>query len=249
MATGGINNLNGGGGYDTVSYEGSSTGVTVSLLTGSGSGGDAASDILVSIENLTGSDSADTLTGDANNNTLVGGLGNDTLTGNDGNDILDMRSGRDMADGGNGDDTFLIDASNNANLPSYAIGNNNTSWAYGGGDTVDLYGLVIGDYSLSSLFTYSGTYSTNIIRNMEILDIRSDGASTSLTVTSTDVQSFADGGTSSQIWIKADSGDSLNVSTAAGETVIHSTGSTGMTDYTVYNASGTQLAQIHWQTA
>lgn len=246
----GADTLIGGSGTDTASYAGAGSAVTVNLSTLSQQNTlGAGSDTLSGIENLIGSDWNDTLTGDASNNTLVGGLLNDTLVGNDGNDTLDMRSGRDTATGGNGDDTFLIDVTTEANLPNYADGGSNTSWAYGGGDTVDLYGLVIGDYSLSSLFTYSGTYSTNIIRNMEILDIRSDGASTSLTVTSTDVQSFADGGTSSQIWIKADSGDSLNVSTAAGETVIHSTGSTGMTDYTVYNASGTQLAQIHWQTA
>lgn len=244
----GSDTLIGGSGTDTASYAGAGSTVTVSLaLTTAQNTVGAGTDTLSSIENLTGSDWNDTLTGDSNSNTLIGGLGNDTLTGNDGNDILDMRSGRDTASGGNGDDTFLIDASNSSNLPTYADGGANTSWAYGGGDAVKLITLGA-SYSLNSLFTFS-TYDTNIIRNMEILDIRSDGASTSLTVTSTDVQSFMDSGTASQIWIKADSGDSLNVSAAAGETVTHSTGSTGMTDYTIFNASGTQVAQIHWQTA
>ncbi|MFN9419980.1 MAG: beta strand repeat-containing protein, partial [Pirellula sp.] len=71
----------GGAGSDTVSYFGSSAGVTVNLNTRSNSGGDAATDVLYSIENVVGSTSGDTITGDANNNTIEGGLGNDTLDG------------------------------------------------------------------------------------------------------------------------------------------------------------------------
>lgn len=240
--------LNGGNDSDTASYQGSTAGVIVNLATGAASGGDAAGDTLTSMENLIGSSYADTLTGDANNNTLVGGLGNDTLSGNDGNDILDMRSGRDTGIGGNGDDTFLIDVSTEANLPTYADGSNNTSWAYGGGDTVELHGLG-SSYSLSSLLTYSGTYSTNIIRNMEILDISGDSIATELSLTATDIQSFVDNGNSSQIWIKTDSGDNLTINSVAGESIVSSSGSAGMTDYTIFNASNVQVAQIHWQTA
>ena len=52
---GGDDMLDGGAGIDTASYAGSSAGVSVSLMTGLGSGGDAEGDTLVRIENLTGS--------------------------------------------------------------------------------------------------------------------------------------------------------------------------------------------------
>ena len=65
---------------DTASYAASTSGVTVSLMTGTGSGGDAQGDTLTNIENLTGSNFDDTLEGNAGNNKLVGGLGIDTVS-------------------------------------------------------------------------------------------------------------------------------------------------------------------------
>ncbi|MGO1076671.1 calcium-binding protein [Inquilinus sp. CA228] len=88
--------LNGGAGSDSASYANSSAGVTVSLVTGSGSGGDAAGDVLVSIESLTGSAFDDTLTGDGGGNVLNGGAGNDILRGGAGPDWLDGSSGNDL---------------------------------------------------------------------------------------------------------------------------------------------------------
>jgi Ca2+-binding RTX toxin-like protein len=94
----GADALDGGAGTDAANYAGSSAGVSVSLLTGTGAGGDAAGDTLVNIENLTGSAYADALTGD--------GLAN-TLAGNDGADTLDGGVGADLLQGGNGDDVFI----------------------------------------------------------------------------------------------------------------------------------------------
>jgi len=73
---------------DTVSYEGSTAGVVVTINGGAAvnTGGDAAGDSLFQIENLTGSDHADTLTGDELANVLTGGLGDDTLVGGLGSD-------------------------------------------------------------------------------------------------------------------------------------------------------------------
>ena len=76
----GADTLDGGGGTDTASYASSPTGVTVSLMTGTGSGGDAQGDTLSNIENLTGSNFDDTLEGNCRNNKLVGGLGTDTVS-------------------------------------------------------------------------------------------------------------------------------------------------------------------------
>ncbi|BBF92925.1 Ig-like domain-containing protein [Blastochloris tepida] len=77
---GGADHLDGGLGIDTASYAASSAGVTVSLMTGQGSGGDAEGDTLVNIEYLTGSAFNDTLEGDGGTNYLVGGLGIDTVS-------------------------------------------------------------------------------------------------------------------------------------------------------------------------
>lgn len=76
-----------GGTNDTVSYEGSPSGVTVTI-NGSASGGHAGGDTLDGFENLVGSDYADTLTGDSGANIIVGGDGGDSLAGGLGNDSI-----------------------------------------------------------------------------------------------------------------------------------------------------------------
>ena len=60
------------------------------------------------IENLTGSDFADTLTGDSGNNVLTGGAGADALIGNAGNDTLTGGAGNDTLTGGAGNDTYVL---------------------------------------------------------------------------------------------------------------------------------------------
>jgi Ca2+-binding RTX toxin-like protein len=91
---GGADLINGGPGNDTASYEGSSSGVNVTVndpttSAFAASGGDAAGDRLFSIENLIGSASNDVLTGASNANILTGGLGSDTLDGKGGVDTVD----------------------------------------------------------------------------------------------------------------------------------------------------------------
>jgi len=251
----GADTLIGGTGNNTASYINAaassvvgpvSIGVTANLTTSTGSGGVSAEsnlDTYSDIQNLTGSAYKDTLIGDGLNNTLDGGAGDDALTGNAGNDILDVRLGRDTASGNDGDDLFKVDASNVANLPTLIDGGNNnyaTTQITGTGDTVKLFSLG-SSYSMTSL--------ANVTNNMEILDIR-DGVNTILDLTSLDVRNFVDG-SGTQIWIKADSGDILRISTVAGETElapIHFPGSS-TTDHLVYNSAQVLVAQIHWQTA
>ena len=115
----GADSLDGGDGTDTASYIGSGAGVTVSLATGSGSGGDAQGDTLTGIENLTGSAFDDVLTGDGNANTLDGGGGDDVLSGGGGDDILAWDSLDTMIDGGTGTDTLRVD-SGDADLTAFA---------------------------------------------------------------------------------------------------------------------------------
>lgn len=241
----GADNLIGGAGVDTVSYINATSSVRATLggaaLTALG---DAVGDLFSGIENLTGSTSADILYGDDSNNVIIGGAGNDDLRGFGGNDIIDATQGIDLVvgDGGSifGDDTILVNAGSiNTGVNTYQ-GNGNTSTAFGGGDTIVLQGLVTGAYSMNSL--------ANASYQNEILNIKGDSANTTLSITSLNVRDFVDGGNGSNLWIKADSGDVLNLTTVAGETVQSFNVSTGV-DYVVFDAANTQVAAIHWQTA
>src|SRR5262249_44160642 len=76
----GADTLDGGLGKDTAPYATSLAPVWVSLAGGIASGGDAQGDVLIGIENLTGSHFNDTLEGDAGSNLLRGGGGIDTVS-------------------------------------------------------------------------------------------------------------------------------------------------------------------------
>ncbi|MGO1077757.1 calcium-binding protein [Inquilinus sp. CA228] len=93
----GADALYGGTGIDTASYYTGSAGVMIDLSTGKGSGGEAQGDILVDIENLSGSQGSDTLAGNASANTLQGWNGSDVLRGGAGADRLEGGVGTDTA--------------------------------------------------------------------------------------------------------------------------------------------------------
>jgi Ca2+-binding RTX toxin-like protein len=101
----GADRLEGGSGTDTADYSGSTAGVTVSLSGGTGSGGEAQGDTLVSIEYLVGSGFGDSLTGSTSANLLDGGAGNDVIDGGSGTDTLRGGAGADTIYGGSGTDT------------------------------------------------------------------------------------------------------------------------------------------------
>jgi Ca2+-binding RTX toxin-like protein len=86
--------FDGGVGIDTVRYT-SSSAVTVDLLTGVGSGGDAEGDTLISIENVYASGSNDVLNGSSADNILDGRGGDDLLRGGAGADKLFGGEGTD----------------------------------------------------------------------------------------------------------------------------------------------------------
>lgn len=92
----GGDSLVGGAGSDFANYSWSSVGVTVSLLTGAASGGEAAGDSLSGIENVWGSNGSDLLTGDGGANWIAGNDGNDTIVGGAGADRLEGRVGSDV---------------------------------------------------------------------------------------------------------------------------------------------------------
>ncbi|MCI5073593.1 MAG: hypothetical protein MRY80_01005 [Oricola sp.] len=125
----GNDTIDGGADTDTLNYESTTLGVTVTLYAGTASGSEIGSDTVSNIENVKGGSGADVITGNGSanliegfggddtlnanggsGNVLRGGLGNDTLIGGFGNDQLQGNSGADSFVGGTGADDFYIDA-------------------------------------------------------------------------------------------------------------------------------------------
>ncbi len=116
------------------SYYYSAAGVTVSLATGAGAGGEAQLDVLSGIENVNGSSANDTLIGDAGANALNGWVGKDVLTG------------------GVGADCFVFSAASHSVVGANA--DRVTDFSHAQGDRIDLAALdansgVAGDQAFS----------------------------------------------------------------------------------------------------
>ncbi|OWJ61998.1 calcium-binding protein [Inquilinus limosus] len=143
----GADALVGGAGTDTASYYDSAVGVSVSLVAGTGSGGDAQGDTLSGIENLSGSQGNDSLVGDSGANVLLGGRGNDVLVGAGGADTLTGEAGADR---------FVYGSA--AQSPTGTGGDRITDFSHAQGDRIDLSAIdanvtVAGDQA----FTFIGT--------------------------------------------------------------------------------------------
>lgn len=105
----GVNLIDGGEGQDTAAYANAGSGVSVDLNRADFQTVNAAtSDLLINIENLTGSAHADSLTGDAGGNVLTGGAGADLLSGGAGADTLIGGAGGDTMSGGLDGDRFVF---------------------------------------------------------------------------------------------------------------------------------------------
>lgn len=112
----GADNMDGGAGVDALRYDHDTVGVTVSLATGRGYGGEAEGDVFKGFEalyggsgndTLTGSSTADTIYGNAGHDTIKGGAKDDILYGGDGDDILNGEAGTDKLYGNAGNDTLI----------------------------------------------------------------------------------------------------------------------------------------------
>lgn len=107
--TGAIGNdvVDGGDGVDTLDFFTSAVvrGVRIDLgVTDVQGTRGAGADLILNVENVTGSTFDDRLTGSTADNMLIGGLGNDELDGAGGNDNLIAGTGDDRVDGGAGSD-------------------------------------------------------------------------------------------------------------------------------------------------
>jgi len=171
----GADTLDGGEGSDTAGYQGSSAAVRVDLATRIAMGGDAAGDVLIDIENLTGSDHADFLAGDDAANTLSGGAGDDALYGADGadsliggagDDVLIGQAGADAIDGGDGVDIIGFGYS------SQAVDVNLTTGVGSGGSAAgDTYVNIENVSGSAFADTLTGNSSDNMLRGFAGNDV------------------------------------------------------------------------------
>ena len=149
---GGNDTLMGGAGSDTADFKWHSAGVTASLNdlgvasdsvqngTATSSGGN---DALYGIENIRGSEYADTITGNSGNNTIDGGAGADTIDGGAGNDTIMYKS---VLAGTNGAGV-VVDLSDGAHQTA-------TSWQ--GNDTLNHFENIIGSSYNDTLIAAAG---------------------------------------------------------------------------------------------
>lgn len=105
--------LDGGTGIDTATYYEAKSGISLDLVLGTGTGGDAAGDTYISIERFQGSNAAaDTMLGSAGTDEFHGFGGADLLDGRGGADRLIGGDGNDVIFGGAGDDLIFAQADN-----------------------------------------------------------------------------------------------------------------------------------------
>jgi Ca2+-binding RTX toxin-like protein len=107
--------IDGGEGRDTLSfsedfagYPTYTAGLSINLVTGTGTNTDGKSLVISGIEDLIGSLGNDTITANDSDNFLFGNDGDDWISAGGGNDILYGGRGQDTLDGGAGDDMFWI---------------------------------------------------------------------------------------------------------------------------------------------
>src|SRR5204863_274757 len=84
-----VNVLDGGAGFDTVSYAASTTAITIDLMGVFANKGWAAGDVFVSIEAFAGSALADQFYGTSGADRFSGGAGDDLFFGRGGVDVFD----------------------------------------------------------------------------------------------------------------------------------------------------------------
>lgn len=89
---GGDDFIDGGGGFDLADYTQTTGSVSVNLTLGRAQDGDGGTDTLVSIEEVRGSNFADTLVGSDIAERFRGNIGGDTIDGGGGNDTIDYGS-------------------------------------------------------------------------------------------------------------------------------------------------------------
>jgi Ca2+-binding RTX toxin-like protein len=164
----GDDTLDGGGGLDTARYASASGAVFVDLASGT-AGGAAGNDILIGIENVSGSAFGDEIVGDAGGNVLAGEDGDDFIAGEGGDDDIDGGDGDDTIEGGLGDDLLF------GGLGHDALRGRDGADELHGGDGDDFLNGGVGDDRVDGGDGFDrATYSSGAIAGVTV-DLRIDG--------------------------------------------------------------------------
>ncbi|MFC1455300.1 calcium-binding protein [Microvirga arabica] len=163
--------LDGGDGSDIASYQQAAAGVVASLADATQNTGQAAGDLYVAVEGLTGSGYADHLIGHAGANLLIGNAGNDTLSGGHGSDILRGGLGQDQLHGGTG-----LDYASYNEAASGVVVNLNNAAQNTGEATGDTYAYVEGVLGSRFNDTLIGDEGVNRLNGGAGADVLEGGA-------------------------------------------------------------------------
>jgi Ca2+-binding RTX toxin-like protein len=157
--------IDGQGGVDNAYYFQSVAGINVDLSQNKASNdGYGSSDVLLNIENVTGSrDFNDSITGNSSDNLLEGNGGNDTLLGGSGQDVLIGGTGDDFLDGGTHDSALGRDVASYEAASGAVQVNLATGRATGadGNDTLTGIETVLGSAYADTL---TGDVNGNVLR-------------------------------------------------------------------------------------
>lgn len=97
-----------GRGFDSISWEDSSTGVTIDLVAGTAVGEGSDTIVVQPAISIVGSSHSDTVTGSDRDDLVAGGRGNDVVTTGGGNDSVVGGGGDDRIDTGDADDYVSV---------------------------------------------------------------------------------------------------------------------------------------------
>ncbi|WP_310734336.1 Ig-like domain-containing protein [Ideonella livida] len=242
----GNDTLAGGDGTDLADFADQSSGMAISLVTGTMSIGGTVNDTLTGIENVRGGTGADTLTGDTGANELWGGASTDSVSGGAGNDSLRGGTGNDTLDGGDGTDTLLLDDITGpvvVNLGSTAVTVSGTAVAAGtsrgmgssdaGTDTLSNFENIVGSGGADTLI---GSAGDNVIEGAMGADSILAGAGND-TVYFDDSDAAADGGDGTDTLVVGSSVSTLDLTLTRDEVY---------TNFEILDvtASGSQLVKL-----
>ncbi|MGV3550393.1 calcium-binding protein [Rhizobium sp.] len=154
------NNINGGRGIDTISYQArhldnviGGQGVTIDLAAGKAQTGAARFETLTAIENAIGSERADIIGGTNDRNVLAGLRGDDQIFGFGGNDVIEGGDGADFLRGGTGADRFVYANVNDSSSGAIDV---IADFSSAEGDKIDLAGIEGSD---SFVFLGTGAFT------------------------------------------------------------------------------------------
>jgi Ca2+-binding RTX toxin-like protein len=138
----GADRLDGGPGADTAEFQMSQAAIVIDLVAGTGSGGNAHGDVLISIERIIGSDFSDLFISNADANTFNGGAGNgdDTVSYASSTAAVSINLAASVFSGGSatGDKLFGISCITGSENADTLVGSSGTNTLNGGGgpDTI-----------------------------------------------------------------------------------------------------------------